>query len=389
MRTSSETSAPAERGRPPPIVAAYYYPGWHPSPDRRIAGDSCEWPLVFGPASGAYDVRRPTGGPRRPTIATLEDEAREANAAGIDAFLWCWYWDEGRLVLNDTLELYLRSSPPPGFRYALAWVTKRPYASLPLDRPPTASDHRAREVTTSEADFEAMIRHLLGGHWSRPDYLLLDGRPLLPIVFVEPLIRDLGPGRLGAMLNAGDALARAAGFPGVHYLAVVYGSHERRRWAHRLGLGRLAGHVPLGPLGFRAVSTYIHLPRWRGPAVQEYAGLVDARAREWRACSGRFGAPFWPSVSPGWDARARGTPMPRPPRRHPWSPVVRGETPDGFARLLGHWRDYARERGGIPLLPVTSWNEWTEGHAVAPCTRHGDGMLRALRGFKDGVLAGG
>jgi hypothetical protein len=39
----------------------------------------------------------------------------------------------------------------------------------------------------------------------------------------------------------------------------------------------------------------------------------------------------------------------------------------------------------VPLLPIASWNEWTEGHAVAPCDRHGDGLLRVLREFKNAL----
>lgn len=76
----------------PPIIAAYYYPGWHRCAERRVRGGDSEWNLLYDAISQRAhpDARRPLGGPVETTLQSLEDEARLAAQGGIDAFLWCW-----------------------------------------------------------------------------------------------------------------------------------------------------------------------------------------------------------------------------------------------------------------------------------------------------------
>jgi hypothetical protein len=383
------SGAPPAMGATPgtgaPIVAAYYYPGWHRCPERRVRGADTEWNLLYDDvARSAYPrVRRPLHAPAEFSAAGLEAETHAAAQGGIDAFLWCWYWDRGRLIFNEALDTFLECNLPEGFKYALMWVNKRPHFDLPLDRTLSAAEQRSRLVVTDEADFRAMVEHLAERHWSRPSYLTVRGRPLLPVFLIEPLLRAFGPRRLGKLLASGDEVARAAGFKGIHYVAILHGLYGSRRWLRRLGLGRWAGDGSLAELGFRSISTYLFLPDWGGPARQSYPALIDKRVAEWPQFTQQYGLPFWPSVSPGWDARTRGVPRDPEPNGHPWAPLIEDETPAEFARLLRHWKSYAARAGDVPILPVTSWNEWTEGHAVAPCDRHGDGMLQALRAFKD------
>lgn len=369
----------------PPIVAAYYYPGYHPTPQRVTRTGDTEWELLFDDvAKSAYpDVRRPLGGPVHTSAASLEAETRAAQRWGIDAFLWCWYWDRGRLIFNEALDMLLSANLPAGFKYALMWVNKRPHFRLPIEEVPTQAESNARLVPTDEADFRAMVEHLVEHHFPRPSYIVVDNRPLLPIFVVEPLIRQLGANRLAKLLSLGDDVARAAGFAGVHYVAVMHRLNTGRQWLKHVGLGRWAGDAPLAEIGFRSVSTYLYLTDWDGPRLQHYPRRVDRCIADWPKFADRFGLPFWPSVSPGWDARVRGVPRAPEPNGHPWSPIVVDESPAQFARLLESWKSFARSAPHeIPLLPVTSWNEWTEGHAVAPCDRHGEGMVEALRAFK-------
>ena len=91
-------------------------------------------------------------------------------AWGIDAFLWCWYWDRGRLIFNEALEMFLSAKLPAGFKYALMWVNKRPHFR-PADRPtvPTPAESNARLVPTDEADFRAMVEHLVEHHFAPAD----------------------------------------------------------------------------------------------------------------------------------------------------------------------------------------------------------------------------
>jgi hypothetical protein len=185
------------------------------------------------------------------------------------------------------------------------------------------------------------------------------------------------------LLATGDEMARAAGFPGVHYVATLHRYRPGKQWLTRLGLGRIAGEFSLARLGFSSITTYVFLPDWFGEQVQSYPRQIDKRVREWPLIGRGHGLPVWPSVSPGWDARTRGAPRDPPPNAHPWAPVIYDESPAEFGRLLNEWKAFSKQNaGGIPILPVASWNEWTEGHAIAPCTRHGEGFVDVLRRFK-------
>ncbi len=373
----------------PPTVAAYYYPGYHRTPGRDSRGQQTEWGLLYDDVAlqGYPDVRRPLAGPIETSVESLATESLLAQSYGIDAFLWCWYWDRGKLIYNEALDMFLDAVRPPGFQYALLWVNKRPHFKLPMDHVHSGASMNARLVETGEADFAAMVDHLIARHFKRDDYIRVDGKPILPIFVVEPMVRQLGAGRLARLLEGAQKQARAAGLPGICFIAVWHRLNHRRRWLLRLGLGRWAGEAALRDIGFSAISNYLFLPHWDGPAEQSYGKLVDERPAEWPQFSDYFGLPMWPSVTPGWDARVRGVPLDPMPKGHPWAPLIRDETPADFARLLDRWTAYAKRYGPVPLMPVASWNEWTEGHAIAPCTRHGDGMLRALKAWKASLSA--
>lgn len=375
------------RQHPPPIIAAYYYPGWHASPDRSIGSGASEWNLLYDPAPLRFlpDIRRPNRPPTEPTIDSLQAEIITAMRGGIDAFFWCWYWDHGKLLLNQAMEMFLQCEIPAGFGYALMWVNKRPHFRLPLDRPASRLSEHSRFVYTDEKDFALMVQHLIEHHWSRPSYLKLNGRPMLSVYCVEPLIHRLGPERLAKILEMGNRMAQAAGFPGIYYVAIVHRLHKANHWLEHLPLHG-HGRMPLAKMGFDAISSYVYLPQWDGPARQSYAKMIDRRTQEWPEFSAQYGLPYWPSLSPGWDARARGVIDEQNRQAYPWAPVITDATPEHFARWLELWKNFAIKAGDVPVLPVASWNEWSEGHAIAPCDRYGDAMLQAIRRFKSSFI---
>ncbi len=64
----------------------------------------------------------------------------------------------------------------------------------------------------------------------------------------------------------------------------------------------------------------------------------------------------------------------------PGNVIVVDETPAAFEALLRAAFAYLNARPEVPpVLTIGCWNEWTEGHYLLPDTRHGFGMLRALR----------
>lgn len=122
----------------------------------------------------------------------------------------------------------------------------------------------------------------------------------------------------------------------------------------------------------------MHLPAWKGPFLQDYAERAAISARAWPDFARRASLPYFPSVSPGWDASPRGADFgEKRPDKYPWHPVVVGEHPERFGAACASALSYARATSD-ELVMVASLNEWSEGHYLEPDTRFGTAWLEAL-----------
>jgi hypothetical protein len=343
-------------------LAAYVYPGWHPIPERDASFHPgfTEWELVYAcrprfsghaqprvPAWGRYDDRDPISVGRRVTLAAEH---------GIDAFVYGFFWCRGKRVFEDALDLGFL---PHGFPFAIMWANRMPRRVLPVARADLPVIDGERLVPSDVEDFEALIRHCAERYFAREHYLRIDGRPYFSIFDASFFIRELG------VENAAEAIRRA------------------KRWLEKNGFGGifLAAIEPatdllprMKALGFDAVTHYVFLPEWKGPLLQDYETLAAARAKQWPDFSRISGLPYFPSVSPGWDASPRAADFgAERPRKYPWSPVVIGEHPDRFADALARAKECK-----APLTLIASWNEWSEGHYLEPDERYGLDWLRAI-----------
>jgi hypothetical protein len=345
------------------VIAAYVYPGWHPIPerDRSFHPGFTEWELVYGcrprfdghrqprlPAWGAYDDRDPVEVGRRVQLASQY---------GIDAFIYGVFWCRGKRVFEDALDRGFLGSD---FPFAVMWANRMPRRVLPVQRPEEPVIDPARLVSSDVDDFVALMQMCSYEYMSKCSYIRISGRPYFSIFDASFFVRELG------LEQAAEAIRRA------------------RKWMRGQGVGELflAAIEPasdilpqLRELGFDAVTHYVSLPRWKGEFLQDYAVEAAARAVEWESWSRRSGLPYFPSVSPGWDASPRGADFgPERPNKYPWSPIITGEHPDHFRVALRRALDVQ-----APLTLVASWNEWSEGHYLEPDEHFGLGWLEAVK----------
>jgi len=160
--------------------------------------------------------------------------------------------------------------------------------------------------------------------------------------------------------------ASKAGLPGLFLVGILNCAADARM---------LAG------LGLDAITSYIWWPEWRGPWIQQYLELGKIRIEEWSIVQSRIEVPYLPSIATGWDATPRGRrDWDGRTSRFPWSPIVQGNTPQAVARMLSEGLDFLDRRGVPSTWPImlASWNEWSEGHFLEPCTLWGDGHLKAI-----------
>lgn len=356
-----------------PRIAAYVYPGWHPTPerDRAFHPGFTEWELVRAcrprfeghaqprlPLLGPYDDRDP---------AAVGERVRLAVRHGVDVLVHGFFWCRGKRVFEQALEQGFLGSPE-GRRvpYALMWANRMPRRVLPVRRADLPVIEAERLVSSDVEDFVRLLSTLAEEHFTRPNYLRLQGAAYLSIYDSTHFVRELGLAQARLAIRSARERLRAAGLGELHLAAIE---------------PNLEVIGELRTLGFDSVTHYVHLPDWKGPFLQDYAERARASAAEWPRFARASALPYFPSVATGWDASPRGADFgDTRPDRYPWSPVVVGEHPERFhealARALRHARGSALDE---PLVFVASLNEWSEGHHLEPDTRFGLGWLEALR----------
>jgi hypothetical protein len=363
---------------PSPRIAAYVYPGWHPCEerDRHFPPGFTEWDLVYAarprfeghaqprlPLWGRYDDADPEA---------VGERIRLAGEHGVDAWVYGFFWCRGKRVFQEALdEGFLGSVEGASFPFAVMWANRMPRRILPVKRRDAPVIEKGREVPSDVADFVTLLEYVAARYFARPNYLRLDGRPYFSIYDSTFFLRELGLDGAAEAVRRARRRLEAMGFPGLHLAAVdpAPGYVERVREA-----------------GFDSVTHYVHLPYWKGPFLQDYADCAARRANEWSVTRDLSGLPFFPSVSPGWDASPRGADFgAEKPRKYPWWPVVTGEHPERFREALERAVRFARDEGREnPLVFVASLNEWSEGHYLEPDERHGLAWLEAVREARAG-----
>jgi hypothetical protein len=133
------------------------------------------------------------------------------------------------------------------------------------------------------------------------------------------------------------------------------------------------------------VTHYVLLPEWKGPLTQDYETCASKRVLEWPHYKEETSLPYFPSVTPGWDATPRSVDYGKEkPRHYPWSPVVTGRHPKKFGTFLRSAVEFTKENNpNSPLCFVSSWNEWSEGHYLEPDERYKYEWLEAVKTAKE------
>ena len=354
-------------------LAAYVYPGWHPTPERDAGfyPGFVEWDLVEQatprfpghaqprlPLLGRYDDRDPAEVGRRVRLAV---------AAGIDVLVYGLFWCRGKRVFEAALdEGFLGSPEGRSVPFAVMWANRMPRRVLPVRRADAPVIEDERLVPSDVADFVALVAMLARSYFGKGNYLRVGGKPYFSIFDSTFFVRELGFAGARQAIAAARAWLRSNGFPGLH-LAAVEPAAE------------LIGHAR--EVGFDSVTNYVLLPYWKGPYLQDYVATAARRAGEWAQIARAAGLPYSPSVSPGWDATPRGADFgPERPDRYPWWPIVVGEHPDHFREALSRALAYAGDSGvNEPMAFIASLNEWGEGHYLEPDDRFGTGWLDAVK----------
>jgi len=328
VRKAKAVSPPVKADTGDIKVGAMFYPGWVP-------GSGWGWNLLEPypnrkPALGYYDDTE---------IEVIDWQVKWALEHGISFFNLCWYrfpqnigQSPVRAWRNDTLEKgLLQSTFIDQFEFVLTW-----------------ENHNAAGISSREDLLDNLLPHWIGKYFSHPSYLRFDGKPVLFIYSMDIFIRQIG-----GLANARTALetmreqCRLAGLNGL----ILAGEY---RDTDRAILERFR------EAGLDASWSY---------GMQSVEGL--RLRREWNAL------PDIPTISMGWD--------PRPWQEYIgywWTSYWR-HTPEQFRAVAGETLQIMKSwpEGSLTrhIVQLDNWNEWGEGHYIAPSREEGFAYLEAIR----------
>jgi hypothetical protein len=271
-------------------------------------------------------------------------ETKWAVEHGISFFVYCWYrTGQGgavRTQFGSALhDARFKSRYADRMKFAIMWENQS----------------RGQAGVADAADlFANLLPYWMTNYFSHPSYLLVDGKPLLFIYRPEFLVQDLGgvePVRQA--LDRMRQVCRDAGFAGLYVLGEYRGlDPDHLQLMQKLGLDYTFAYcwgVPNSPAPAQAIQTQMDYLR-RTQQVSPLPQVV--------------------TVSQGWSGwRDEGSLWKLPP--------------PAFETLLRQAKDFMgtlpTNQLGHQLLLLDNWNEWGEGHYLAPHREYGFGYLDAVR----------
>lgn len=327
------------------LVGAYYFSGWSHGQNDNLSPLLMNSPLRrYEPLIGWYDD----------TQHQVDKSIDQAANAGLGFFAFDWYdlahdhyaTDQ---TLNDGLGFYLTSRERKRLKFCITFVNQAPFVPSAHDWPGVV---------------QKWLRYFL-----QPDYVRVDGKPLLIIFSPEDMrIAFGGSANVHQALDYLRAQARRHGLPGVTIAVGATVTPHGNPWNY----GRIAAE------GYDFTTGYNYHAAggeaYRAPVP--YSRLVSENESMWQRVATHLPQPYIPVITLGWDQRfdLRG--------QHT-AIIYTGRTPAQFACYAAaarRWVDRhptrtTRER----LVLVYAWNEIGEGGALIPNRTDGYAYANVIR----------
>ena len=318
------------------LVGAHYCPLW------KQGSRSSGWELIVPfperePALGWYDEDDPE---------VTDWEIKWALEHGISFFVYCWYRkSQGRPVetflshaIHDGL---FNSRYGSKFKFCIMWENQQ----------------KGISGVASEQDLlQNLLPFWIETYFKHPSYLKVDNKPLLFVYRPEYLVQDLGGiANVRAALQKMRETCRQAGFDGLTLLGEYRGTQS----------------APLQLMADEGLD-YTFAYCWPAPGNPSPAEAIRAQESAWRKTEGLGIIPQVITLSMGWDST-------------PWhaSSSIWRLPPDDFKTLCKRGKammsTLPSDSLGSKMVLLDNWNEFGEGHYIAPHRQYGFAYLDAVR----------
>lgn len=377
-------AAEATNAAPSITVASYYFGNYHPGDARNAKSKGAtwsEWELVRGAKPRFAGHRQPNvplwGYTDESDPAVMAQKIAAAADHGIDAFIFDWYWYDDGPFLEKPIDVgFLQASNNARIKFSFMWANHDWIEIHPYHKGaprPVLYPGRVKPET-----FRTIGERMLRAYFPHPSYWKIDGRPYFSFYELTKLLESFGSVEATrAALDAWRAEAKAAGFPGLHLNAVVWGQPilpGEKKPADAAQLVR--------DLGFDSVTSYVWIHHVVLPKQStDYDFVRDEYFTYWDRAATQFNVPYYPNVTMGWDS------SPRAAQEdafgnfgYPFMNTIGGNTPERFRAALEQTKQrLLRNPAGPRILNINCWNEWTEGSYLEPDTVNGLKYLEAVR----------
>lgn len=365
-------------------VASYYFPNYHP--DRRnqakFGPGWTEWELVKNNRPRFYNHHQPNtplwGYTDESDPAQMAQKINAAADHGLNAFIFDWYYyNDGPFIERGVEQGFMKAPNADRLKFGLMWANHDW-----IDIHPARLDKKPEVLypgTVTPETFDKITDVLVETYFSHPSYWRIDGCPYFSVYELHTLMKSFGGVEETAKaFGRFRDKARSAGLPGIHLNAVS--------WGVQLLPGETAVKEPealIGKMGFDSVTSYVWIHDVPLPFFPQtrYRDVMEKAAEVWERNADRFGVPYYPNVTMGWDA------SPRchqddffENRGYPFMATLSENTPDAFREALERAKSFLEQHPQCRnTLTINCWNEWTEGSYLEPDTVNGMAYLEALK----------
>lgn len=365
-------------------VASYYFGNYHPGDSRnaKMKGkDWSEWELVKAAKPRFPGHQQPKvplwGYADESDPKVMAQKIAAAADHGVNAFIFDWYYYNDGPFLERPIDIgFLQATNNHRLKFAFMWANHDWQEIQPYKRGTPEKVLFPGKVTPT--GFGKICDHVIKEYFQHPSYWRIEGRPYFSFYELTKLLESFGSVEATrAALDQFRAKARAAGLPGLHLNAVVWGQPILP------GEGKPADAPKLvRDLGFDSVTSYVwvhHVPMPQ--QVTDYNFARDEYFKYWERAEKLFDVPYFPNVSMGWD------PSPRAAQEdefgdfgYPFTNTIGQNTPENFRAALEKTKQRLLAKPvGPRILNINCWNEWTEGSYLEPDTVNGLKYLEAVR----------
>lgn len=365
-------------------VASYYFGNYHPNDPRneKERGKGwTEWELVRAAKPRFPGHHQPNvplwGHTDESDPAVMAQKIDAAADHGVDAFIFDWYYyDDGPFLDRPIDEGFLKAKNNHRLKFGFMWANHDWLDIHPYHKGAPRKLLYPGKVTPE--NFAKIGDHVIKDYFQHPSYWKIDGKPYFSFYDLTKLLESFGSVEATrAGLDQFRARARAAGLPGLHLNAVVWGRTI-------LPVEKIPADAPklVKDLGFDSVTSYVWIHHVALPQQQTDYNLVRDRYFEyWTGAEQQFSVPYFPNVTMGWDSSPRAAQEDEFGNfGYPFMNTIGGNTPERFREALAQTKARLLERKAGPrILNINCWNEWTEGSYLEPDTVNGMKYLEAIR----------